>query len=287
MMKGKLILPMSIALLAMAMPAFAASKMNRPKAQNPCCPPPCTPTCCPPIVEDCCAFTRCPPTNQVTPNAGPRVKNGWDVYGIAAFTYWTAHEDGLAYSYIQDTSNVIATTIAFTEVGIPSFDWRPGFKVGVGADSCFDGWDVFLDYTWFRSNSNTSSLNVDPNATTNVVDGYWLVNAPAIRSLIDDISASLMLSPPNTNTFSFYESSSAKWGVQLNVFDLELGRNFFISRRLTLRPYVGLKGMWGRQRFNVEFTDFLESLGLFEGSSSMSNKIKNWGIGIRPGIDTA
>ncbi len=281
-MKGKNILPISIAVLSIAMTAHAQN--NKPN--NSCCPPPCTPVCCPPIVEDCCAFTRCPPVNQVTPNAGPRVRNGWDVYGIAAFTYWTAHEDGLAYSYIEDTSSVLTTNLPFNEIGIPSFDWKPGFKVGIGMDSCYDGWDVFLDYTWFRSNSNTSSLNVDPAATTNVVDGYWLINAPAIRTLILEASSMLVV-PPNITTFDFYESSNAKWGVQLNVFDLELGRNFFISRRVTLRPYVGLKGMWGRQRFDVQFTDFRAAVGAFDGFSTMSNKISNWGIGIRPGIDTA
>lgn len=249
---------------------FAAAAFG---ADNPCCPKPCTPVCCPAIVEDCCSFTECPPTNQVTPNAGPRVKNGWDFYGVAAFTYWTAHEDGLAFATIQ-ADLTIGTFVPETQIAIPDFDWKPGFKVGAGMDFCHDGWDIFLNYTWFHSMNNTRSIAVDPAGNPDVVDSYWLVNLP----FFTDVSP--------VNLLEFYESSFGKWGVRLNVFDLELGRNFYMSRRLQFRPYFGLKGMWERQNLFVNFNSFLAN-GTELEYSQMNNNLKNWGIGIRAGFDTA
>ncbi|MES2273438.1 MAG: Lpg1974 family pore-forming outer membrane protein [Chlamydiota bacterium] len=285
-MKAKYLLTSSIVLLGLAMPVFANDPCC-PKPQKPC-PPPCVPVCCPAIVEDCCTFSRCPPTNQVTPNAGPRVKGGYDFFIEGAFTYWTAHEDGLAYAFVQDGplgTTFVGSQVPSTQVQLPSFDWRPGFKLGIGMSPCYDGWDVFLDYTWFRSNSNRSSVTVDPALTADVEDAYWLVNAPLIRGILDEVDVAAPF--VDTNTFNFYEQANAKWGVQLNVFDLELGRNAYVSRRITLRPYVGLKGMWGHQRYTVAFSDPLNPDSAFSGSTTMNNKIKNWGIGIRPGIDTA
>lgn len=240
-----------------------------------CCPKPCTPTCCPPIVEDCCSFSRCPPTTQITPNAGPRVKNGWDFYSEASFTYWTAHEEGLTFALIEDDATV-GTYSPVSNVVTPDFDWRPGFQLGAGMDFCHDGWDVFLNYTWFQSSHNTRSISIDPAGTPDIVDAYWLVNQPFfITNLTSD--------PP---ILHFYENAHAKWGLRLNVFDLELGRNCYLSRRMTLRPYVGLKGMWERQSYGLNF-NHISMTGVDTFTSIMYNKLSNWGIGVRTGFNTA
>ena len=36
-----------------------------------------------------------------------------------------------------------------------------------------------------------------------------------------------------------YGSAAAEWRVNMNVVDLELGRNFYVSPRLMLRPFYG------------------------------------------------
>ena len=35
--------------------------------------------------------------HTITPNAGPRVAAGADIFITASFLWWTAHEDGLGY----------------------------------------------------------------------------------------------------------------------------------------------------------------------------------------------
>lgn len=291
----KRLIPFSVMMFGCMMTVFADSadavtavQDNLAAVQDDaCCPKPCPPkpccipTCCPEIVEDCCAFNKCPPTCQVTPNAGPRVNGGADLFFTAAFTWWTAHEDGLAFAYIEeDFIPGVATTaqVPTTTVAIPDFKWKPGFKVGAGLDFCHDGWDVYLDYTWFHSMNNRKSISVDPAGTPDVSDGYWLVNAPYLQDVLLPIAAHFRL--------DFYETVTGNLALKWNIFDLELGRNFYISRRIKLRPHFGLKGMWARQTFNLVL-DNKSNNGATNSISTMNNKIKNWGIGVRAGLDTA
>ena len=140
--------------------------------------------------------------------------------------------------------------------------------MGIGYDFCHDGWDAFLNYTWFRSNNNNRS--VSPNNAI-IDDNYWNVNASLWNGA--DIPT------------PFYQSASAKWNLHLNVFDLELGRNFYISRRIQLRPHFGLKGMWYKQDYDLTF--MFNSSGIPVWNNSMSAQMKNWGIGARAGLDSA
>ena len=75
--------------------------------------------------------------------------------------------------------------------------------------------------------------------------------------------------------------------------DLELGRNFFLSRNLTLRPHIGLKTAWINQKFNREYsaTDVEVSdpssltPSYFTGAVSKNQSQESWGMGIRFGLD--
>ena len=50
-------------------------------------------------------------------------------------------------------------------------------------------------------------------------------------------SWSTILGPSSTKTYGY-------WKLHYNVLDLEIGRNYFISRKIALRPHVGLRGVW-------------------------------------------
>ena len=38
-----------------------------------------------------------------------------------------------------------------------------------------------------------------------------------------------------------------------NIFDWELGRNFWVSKALSLRPFLGLKGGWIHQSIHTKW----------------------------------
>ncbi|MCP5509595.1 MAG: MOMP family protein [Chlamydiales bacterium] len=173
---------------------------------------------------------------------------GADVFITADFILWTPREEGLEY--------VMTGTGAPTGQGSlrePDFGLEPGFKVGLGLNLGHDGWDVFAEYTWLTSSVN-DSVNSD-NAT-------WLWNTAA-----------------GTTRFS------ADWDFNFNAIDLELGRNFFVSQYLTLRPHYGFKGTWQDQDYKT--TAEIRAAGALVARDRVAQDFDYWGFGIRTGMDTA
>lgn len=247
-------------------------KLERVCPPKPCCEP----VCCPSVEDDCCKRNVCPPTGTITPGVDLVKGEGMDWFITADYTYWTARENSTEVAI----SNVIQGSTASKEGSIGKVfrldnKWVSGFKVGLGTDFCHDGWDVYAEYTWFNTTNSkrtpgefpTPPLMVAPLLDIPLLfDGYWDVNN-AVGSANGAIS---------------YSSANAKWHMHMNVVDVELGRNFYVSPRLMLRPFYGLKGAWNQQHMNIAFHNL--SLAM---TNSMINQLKNWGIGIRAGMDTS
>jgi hypothetical protein len=79
------------------------------------------------------------------------------------------------------------------------------------------------------------------------------------------------------------------------VIDLELGRNFFISKHLIMRPFVGFKTAWIHEVLRYSFAPTpntydpraSEDLPLNEILAVYSRRQQHmWGLGLRGGIDT-
>lgn len=270
----------------------------------------CEAICCPEIIEDCCECNICPPICPITPKANPCVDCGLNIYGTVDFIYWTAREQGTAFGATSGFRSFgTGTPVSGTPTGKviqPHNKWRPGFKIGLGIDFCHDGWDLYTQYTWFRSNSGSRSttingvpslvgtlLSAGPGITgTTLSDSYWGIATGApqffggVVGNVDAAGATPVAQPMQ------FQTVRGSWNLHFNVIDLELGRNFYISPRLTLRPHFGLKGTWQKQQLHVSFSNPVTALGAFftndpSNSVNMRNKFSNWGIGPRAGINTA
>jgi hypothetical protein len=73
------------------------------------------------------------------------------------------------------------------------------------------------------------------------------------------------------------KNETTDWKLHFNVIDLELGRNYYVSQYLTMRPFIGLKGTWQKQDFK-HAVDKKTDLHLDQD---------HWGLGIRAGFNTA
>jgi hypothetical protein len=95
----------------------------------------------------------------------------------------------------------------------------------------------------------------------------------------------------NLNTF-WANEATGKWHINFNVVDLELGRNFWISKWLTLRPFTGLKFDWTSQKFNVQYSDIdvdnIMFTNLSDGADvNIKMRQSQWAAGLRAGLNTA
>ncbi len=227
---------------------------------NACCPPrkP-EPVCAEPCNEEVTrmkVFEECK-YREITPNAGPRVACGTDIFITADFIYWATRMDGLGYA----VTNAAMNTTAKGSVSQPDLGWDPGFKVGLGYNLAHDGWDIFAEYTYLRpdaSDSVASASGTMLRLWSNAFGNFGGISNTPIQS------------------------ASASFCQDLNVLDVELGRNYFISRYLTLRPFFGVKASWIDTTYDIRTVDFQDSTFGVETAISQDT----WAVGLRTGMDT-
>jgi hypothetical protein len=196
---------------------------------------------------------------MINPSGRPEVKDGANIFITGDFLYWQAHENGLSY-VLKTQGSDIGNNAKTKEM---HFQYDPGFRVGLGWNTPHDGWDLYANWTSFVTKAHG-----------------------------EETAGSKTLTPIFGNrhqafTFANYLPKSAKahWNLNLNLVDVELGREFFVSKWLTLRPFAGLRSAWINQRMHTEYK------GMQPTSSSFVSLVdhmtsKYWGIGIRPGLNT-
>ncbi|MFA6118466.1 MAG: Lpg1974 family pore-forming outer membrane protein [Parachlamydiales bacterium] len=136
-----------------------------------------------------------------------------------------------------------------------SFDWSPGFCIGLGCNKGRDLWDIQASYTYFQSKA------------TDQVSGSV---TPAF------LAARLSLLEP-------FSTGRASLNLHYNMFDWDLGRNLKAGKNLLIRPGIGLRGGWIIQSIDSYWTipNFLDFF-LFSASENLKQSFK--GVGPKGGI---
>lgn len=213
---------------------------------------------------------------EITPNAGPRVAHGADVFITADFIWWKAVQEGSTYAVTGLSGpNNTAGTFDSAPGGREHFvgqDWAPGFKVGLGLNLSHDGWDLYAQYTWLHASDSSSISTSDSTLYPNGVSSDWLGAST---------SASAITGYRGTGT----------WDLHFNVIDLELGRNFYLSQFLTMRPFIGFKGTWQDQdrriRIHSNSLQLADGTPVSDGTYQRKDDIDMWGIGVRGGLNVS
>ncbi len=201
--------------------------------------------------------------NSLTPCAGPKVKNGMDIHLSADFIYWSARLDTLTYAKTGHGSLTDGRSPTKGKIQSVNWSWDPGFKAGLGWSFCHGCWDMNIQYTWLYTNVG------------NTKHSDFMVSA------FDILPPSLQL-----NELSF-NRAHAQFDLHYQVGDLELGRNYYVSKTLKMRPFIGLKGTWQKQGYNV-FYDAI-SIHLLEETFNFNSEFGHsiWGLGMRGGLNTS
>ena len=174
------------------------------------------------------------------------------------FLWWRAENPAFTYSFdIKSSTNLQGSLMQ-----LPS-QWDPGFRLGLGWNTDFDRWDVFANWTWFSADTDKTSNN-------------------GLTSVIGDEGYQPMWPVDVTN--SQYARVHANWNMWYDAVDLELGRAFYITKALSLRPHAGLRGGWINQNFGSKFSLPLSGPN---AEYAFSGKNNFWGVGPRFGINSS
>lgn len=213
----------------------------------PPCCPPCQPDCCPPLLVYNHNVT--PPARCTECNIG--------LFFTADFLWWKADEKNFGFTF-KATDNPSTGHVEHFH-----YKWKPGFRFGIGGDLPYDGWDMNFTWTWFRSTSHRTITSPTSSNGEGVI-AAWLA-------------------------FPQYKvvSANAKWRLLLNMADLEVGRDFFVSCGLSLRPFAGVEGGWIDRKFGVSYGAPDPSLTSPDAPGSYNGKSNVWGVGPRGGLNTS
>ena len=245
--------------------AFAASDAR-------CAPEP--PATCYP--DECCRTYCLGPDNMaINAPVRPYTCNGDWAFEIEGF-YWNAHQDGMEFAVLNATQPVQEDNLTFIDAKyqVPNFKWEFGFKAGIGYNTTCDSWDFGILWTSYTGKARTH-LNIE------VEDNQTLL--PIWSSFDGTNSAS-----PNP-TFQlplFATDIRADWDLNLDLVDLELGRAFWSSKRVSLRHHIGLRFANIRQNYHIEHRggSWSRPTPRLNNFVDLDNDFK--GVGMRSGLDT-
>ena len=87
-----------------------------------------------------------------------KVKNGWDFDIFGSFIYWHVSQEDMDIAYIEPPEPTMTTpsTNVPGAVAYQNFDYKPGFKVGLGFTWDYDGWISWAEYTWMHQSVTNS-----------------------------------------------------------------------------------------------------------------------------------
>ncbi|MGL4347846.1 MAG: Lpg1974 family pore-forming outer membrane protein [Chlamydiales bacterium] len=130
---------------------------------------------------------------------------------------------GTEYAYIADSVTSPCGGSNCSPIRYVDFKWDWGLKVGIGYNFQHDGWDSSLRYKWYETGS---SSNTTVHATT-LQSVIPLKGFPTIGDITDVLTKS--------------SRSHSRFKLKYNVIELELGRDYYVSRHLSTHPHFGLK----------------------------------------------
>jgi len=158
--------------------------------------------------------------------------------------------------YDQNSANTLSQ-VGITDIGKAvsepyEFGWNWGVQASAGFRVSPEAWDLNFDFTYLNA---TRSKNLNSASNSLIVSNLGFFGSLA--------SAEVSFGQLNQkNSFTYYDG------------DINLSREFFVSKRLSLMPYAGAKGVYIQQHFKLNGQETETNYSL---SSSLNNNF--WGVG--------
>ncbi len=238
-------------------------------------------TCCETAPAPCypdsppCAY--CVGPDSVNPSVRPMGCDGSWLVTLEGL-YWNSHQDGMEFAI--DNSVFVPANLAFfseleqlntlsdAEYLAPKAKWDFGFKAGLAYNSTHDGWDLGVTWSWYRG-SASSHVEAEEDDNHTFVP-LWSAFQSSNFNLV------------------WARDIEAHWSMRLNLADVELGREFWVSKYLSFRPHVGLRFASIDQNYTLRHKGGLWSLQQinFFANNEVNMRNEFHGVGARGGFDT-
>lgn len=143
------------------------------------------------------------------------------------YLYWKVEAELYAGQYLDYSVDDTGAATIDGRLQRQKFDFTSGVRVGLGYALPYENYDLGLSWTW-----------LNPKTTTN------LFTTPIAPSTIQIAVALELIDETGEDIEGTVGSLSSVWNMNFNMFDLKMGREFFVGRRFALHPTLGVKGGW-------------------------------------------
>lgn len=203
-------------------------------ASDSCAPTP--PTTC---YEENCRTCYCLGPENYLANAPvcPRTCGGDFTIEVAAL-YWKADQDGMEYAVenqvqipSQNSSIGQVNNLVDAEYKTPKFEYNWGFRLGLGYCTTCDGWDIGVSWTRFKGKGNSCDE----------AEGEENISLLPLWSAFNSLNGRIL----------YANEINTHFNLQIDSVQIELGRDFWVSRYLSFRPHVGISIAKLDQNFTI------------------------------------
>jgi hypothetical protein len=209
--------------------------------------------------DDTIVEPQTPPNHEVTPSArGCLDLNGGKV--SLDFLYWKASETDL-YEATKLPTALTKTTLIEKWVRLHP-DWDPGFRIGLGGNLPYDQWDIMAYYTYYYNHTENHRSTYADDQLAGFVPTLLAVRGFGIPKL------------------------EGRYRLHYNMLELEIGRDMFLSQRLSFRPLLGAAATWINRKFSVRYAQTVDLNGNVVTPGKGATKIEYFGIGPKVGFNT-
>jgi hypothetical protein len=127
----------------------------------------------------------------------------------------------------------------------PKFQWDFGFKVGVGYNFDHDGWETNLQYTYLRNNAQDHVIqnHLPSGVLSSIVDNGAILAASSFDQALT-----------NGTILDYATEGKAYVRNKYDNLKLDLARDFFVSKYLSVRPNFGVQATWINLTRKAKFT---------------------------------
>jgi len=194
-------------------------------------------------------------------NGAPMLDGGCGWFLGVGANYTQTRLTGTEFASTASVLEADYTTAGFTgSVKDIDYGWDWGLHVFGGYMFAHDGFDIRLDYNY---------LNTSSSAAANGGLGGSVVAISA--------------QPDNVFTWNGVATEAkSNFSMTMNTLDLAVGRDYFVSQYLSLRPNFGLLSAW----FDIEQnTSFTGGTSLGTDSYYVNDESNFWGLGPDVGLD--
>ena len=201
-----------------------------------------------------------------------------NIFLEAAFTYWYVGQEGMK---VASNAVLNSATLSYAQnitSYIPSFNYQPGFKLGLGIINSNE-WQYKIGYTFVNSSISTKFT---PPSGESLPAGSTTTAAGTPVLALDD-----WFLQGGTNQQALAASNiSSKWKLDFNFLDFTIGRPYYQGRALIASPFGGLEVGFIDQNFSVEARQASGQTTNATIPIWSRNSSSSWGVGPVLGLDT-